>query len=74
MGAQIVNARGNRALRIRFHLAISLEDPLAEVIIKAAVTEGSTISVGYAKGKEELNFKVGNKKDMEEPAEEESTE
>ncbi len=50
-----------------------LEDPLAEVIIKASVAEGATISVGYAKGKEELNFRVGNKKDMEEPAEEGST-
>jgi ATP-dependent Clp protease ATP-binding subunit ClpC len=51
-----------------------LEDPLAEVIIKSAVTEGTTISVGYAKGKEELTFRVGGKKDEEEPAEENQAE
>ena len=39
-----------------------LEDPLAEVIIKATVTEGATINVGYSKGKEELSFRVGGKK------------
>ena len=50
-----------------------LEDPLAEVIIKASVTEGSTVNVGYSKGKEELSFRVGNKKDTEDPAEEESS-
>lgn len=49
-----------------------LEDPLAEVIIKSDVTEGAVISVGYSKGKEELTFKVGGKKDTEEPAEEEN--
>ncbi len=49
-----------------------LEDPLAEVIIKTAVAEGAVISVGYSKGKEELTFKVGGKKDAEEPAEEEN--
>ena len=43
-----------------------LEDPLAEVIIKAAVADGAIISVGYAKGKEELTFKVVGKKDAEE--------
>ena len=51
-----------------------LEDPLAEVIIKAAVTEGAVISAGYSKGKEELTFKVLGKKDEEEPAEEETSE
>ncbi len=49
-----------------------LEDPLAEVIIKTAVAEGAVISVGYSKGKEELTFKVGGKKDAEELAEEEN--
>jgi len=49
-----------------------LEDPLAEVIIRSAVTEGAVISVGYSKGKEELTFKVGSKKDADEPAEEEN--
>ncbi len=47
-----------------------LEDPLAEVIIKASLKEGATINVGYSKGKEELSFKVGKKKtaeDAEEP-------
>ncbi|MCU0459629.1 MAG: ATP-dependent Clp protease ATP-binding subunit [Bacteroidales bacterium] len=43
-----------------------LEDPLAEVIIKSAVSEGAVISVGYSKGKEELTFKAGGKKDAEE--------
>ena len=51
-----------------------LEDPLAEVIIKSAVAEGTTISVGYTKGKEELTFKAGGKKDAEEPAEENQAE
>ncbi|MDX9729255.1 MAG: ATP-dependent Clp protease ATP-binding subunit [Bacteroidales bacterium] len=51
-----------------------LEDPLAEVIIKSAVAEGTTISVGYTKGKEELSFRVGGKKDAEEPAEENQAE
>jgi ATP-dependent Clp protease ATP-binding subunit ClpC len=47
-----------------------LEDPLAEVIIKSTVTDGAIISVGYSKGKEELSFKVGGKKEPEESAEE----
>jgi len=42
-----------------------LEDPLAEVIIKTSVAEGNVISVGYTKGKEELTFKAGGKKDTE---------
>ncbi|MFN2313341.1 MAG: ATP-dependent Clp protease ATP-binding subunit, partial [Bacteroidales bacterium] len=50
-----------------------LEDPLAEVIIKASVSEGALINVGYTKGKEELSFRVGTKKDAEEPAEEENS-
>jgi len=50
-----------------------LEDPLAEVIIKASVSEGATINVGYTRGKEELSFRVGTKKDPEEPAEEETS-
>jgi len=43
-----------------------LEDPLAEVIIKSPAADGAVISVGYSKGKEELTFKVGGKKDAEE--------
>jgi ATP-dependent Clp protease ATP-binding subunit ClpC len=43
-----------------------LEDPLAEVLIKASVNEGATINVGYSKDKEELTFKVGGKKGAEE--------
>ena len=43
-----------------------LEDPLAEVIIKSSVADGSVISVGYSKGKEELTFRAGGKKGMEE--------
>lgn len=39
-----------------------LEDPLAEVIIKATLNNGDIISVGYTKGKEELSFKTGNNK------------
>jgi ATP-dependent Clp protease ATP-binding subunit ClpC len=51
-----------------------LEDPLAEVLIKASVTEGATINVGYSKDKEELTFKVGGKKEAELQAGEENTE
>ena len=51
-----------------------LEDPLAEVIIRSAVAEGTTISVGYTKGKEELAFRVGGKKDAEELPEENQAE
>jgi ATP-dependent Clp protease ATP-binding subunit ClpC len=51
-----------------------LEDPLAEVLIKASVNEGATINVGYSKDKEELTFKVGGKKGAEEPSAEENTE
>ncbi|TNF39127.1 MAG: ATP-dependent Clp protease ATP-binding subunit [Bacteroidetes bacterium] len=43
-----------------------LEDPLAEVIIKSSVADGSVISVGYSKGKEELTFRAGGKKGTEE--------
>jgi ATP-dependent Clp protease ATP-binding subunit ClpC len=39
-----------------------LEDPLAEVIIKASLKEGAIINAGYSKGKEELSFKVSRKK------------
>ena len=42
-----------------------LEDPLAEVIIKAPVSEGVIINVGYSKGKEELSFKLLRKKGKE---------
>jgi ATP-dependent Clp protease ATP-binding subunit ClpC len=51
-----------------------LEDPLAEVLIKASVTEGATINVGYSKDKEELTFKVSGKKEAELQAGEENTE
>jgi ATP-dependent Clp protease ATP-binding subunit ClpC len=51
-----------------------LEDPLAEVLIKASVNEGATINVGYSKDKEELTFKVGGKKGAEEPSAEENAE
>jgi ATP-dependent Clp protease ATP-binding subunit ClpC len=47
-----------------------LEDPLAEVIIKTSVAEGNVISVGYTKGKEELTFKAGGKKDAADPPDE----
>ncbi len=36
-----------------------LEDPLAEVIIKGSLAPNSLINVGYTKGKEELNIKLG---------------
>jgi ATP-dependent Clp protease ATP-binding subunit ClpC len=52
-----------------------LEDPLAEVIIKASLVEGDIISVGYTKGKDELSFKTGNSRKKDEnpdPDEEES--
>jgi ATP-dependent Clp protease ATP-binding subunit ClpC len=45
-----------------------LEDPLAEVIIKASMAKGDTINVGYTKGKEELNFKTGSSKKKDEDA------
>ncbi len=45
-----------------------LEDPLAEVLIKSAVSEGSVISVGYSKGKEELTIKASAKKEVTEPS------
>jgi ATP-dependent Clp protease ATP-binding subunit ClpC len=51
-----------------------LEDPLAEVLIKASVNEGATINVGYSKDKEELTFRVGGKKEAEQPTGEENTE
>ena len=51
-----------------------LEDPLAEVIIKTAVSEGAVISAGYSKGKEELTFRVYGNKDEEEPAAEDQAE
>ncbi len=35
-----------------------LEDPMAEVIIKADIKEGDTISVGFSKKKEEITMKV----------------
>jgi ATP-dependent Clp protease ATP-binding subunit ClpC len=52
-----------------------LEDPLAEVIIKASLIEGDVISIGYGKGKDELSFKTGNSKKKDDdsfPDEEES--
>lgn len=45
-----------------------LEDPLAEVIIKATLNNGDLISVGYTKGKEELSFKTGKNKKKEDDA------
>jgi len=47
-----------------------LEDPLAEVIIKAQLKEGASINVGYSKGKEELSFKVSKKREAEQEAKE----
>jgi len=47
-----------------------LEDPLAEVIIKAQLKEGASINVGYSKGKEELSFKVIKKREAEQEAKE----
>ena len=44
------------------------------MIIRSAVAEGTTISVGYTKGKEELAFRVGGKKDAEELPEENQAE
>jgi len=39
-----------------------LEDPMAEVIIKAAIKEGDTIAVGFSKKKEEITINVRKKK------------
>ena len=37
---------------------ISLEDPMAEVLIKSDIKEGDTINVGFSKKKEEITIKV----------------
>ena len=39
-----------------------LEDPMAEVIIKASLKEGDTIAVGFSKKKEEITLNVRKKK------------
>ena len=39
-----------------------LEDPMAEVIIKAELKEGDTISVGFSKKKEEITLNIRKKK------------
>jgi ATP-dependent Clp protease ATP-binding subunit ClpC len=39
-----------------------LEDPMAEVIIKASLEEGDTIAVGFSKKKEEITLNVKKKK------------
>ncbi|HUW93980.1 MAG TPA: ATP-dependent Clp protease ATP-binding subunit [Bacteroidales bacterium] len=51
-----------------------LEDPLAEVIIKASLKEGAIINAGYSKDKEELSFKVSRKKASEQKEEPEKKE
>src|SRR5512133_3077617 len=51
-----------------------LEDPLAEVIIKASLKKGAIINAGYSKGKEELSFKVSGKKSASLPEETEKKE
>ncbi len=39
-----------------------IEDPMAEVIIKASIREGDTVSVGFNKKKEEITIKVVKRK------------
>ncbi len=46
-----------------------LEDPLAEVIIKAEVKEGDTLMVNYSKKKDEITIKVQEEKVPEEEEE-----
>jgi len=38
-----------------------LEDPMAEVILKAQIVEGDTITVGYNKKHEKINIKISKK-------------
>ena len=40
-----------------------LEDPMAEVLIKAGLSEGDTISVGFNSAKSEIKIKILKKKD-----------
>ena len=47
-----------------------LEDPMAEVIIKADIKEGDTISVGFSKKKEEITIRVLHGDEAEEPSSE----
>jgi len=44
-----------------------LEDPMAEVIIKASLHEGDTISVGFNKKKEEITINIKNTAEKEQP-------
>ena len=42
-----------------------LEDEMAEIIIKASITEGDTISVGYDKKKDKLQMRIlSNRKEL----------
>jgi ATP-dependent Clp protease ATP-binding subunit ClpC len=47
-----------------------LEDPMAEVLIKAELQEGDTIYVGFNAPKSEIRIKIQKKKESEHPADE----
>ena len=44
-----------------------LEDPMAEILIKATLKEGDTISVGFNKVKSEIKINIQKKKEVIEP-------
>ena len=44
-----------------------LEDPMAEVIIKAELKEGDTIHVGFNSAKSEIKIKIQKKKEKQLP-------
>jgi len=51
-----------------------LEDPMAEVLIKAGHSDGDIINVGFNNAKSEIKIKIQKKKDSAEEQEEDSTE
>ena len=44
-----------------------LEDPMAEVLIKADLREGDTILVGFNSAKSEIKIKIQKKKELQTP-------
>jgi ATP-dependent Clp protease ATP-binding subunit ClpC len=43
-----------------------LEDPMAEVMIKASLTEGDYVNVGFNEAKQEIRIKIHKKKALPE--------
>jgi ATP-dependent Clp protease ATP-binding subunit ClpC len=50
-----------------------LEDPMAEVFIRASVVEGDTIVVGFNKKKEEITVRVKTAGSQSKPEQEDET-